>query len=275
MTPAPVGYLCPQCAAHGQRRARPVATGWKRSRSVLRLSATTTIIAVNVLVWLAILVTGGQTSKLTQLLSLTPLGTCIVASNPNAYVPGATAQMCAASPGFYWAPGVATGAFWQVLTSAFTHVDIFHIAFNMLALLFIGTQVERGIGRSLYLGAFGVSALTSALSVMLLTNPATQTLGASGAIFGLMGVLLVIVWKNHGDVRGVLIWLGINVAYTFLGGGSISWQGHIGGLVGGLLAGLVIVYAPRANRIRWQWTGFAALAVVAVIAMVARSVVLR
>jgi len=222
------------------------------------------IMVANVVVWLAILVTGGQSSKLTEWLSLTPFGTCYVAGG-GAYAPNASAQLCAASPGFYWAPGVASGAYWQVLTSAFSHVDFFHIAFNMLALFFIGTQVERGIGRSLYLGVYTTSALTSSACVILLTNPHTLTLGASGAIFGLMGTLLVIVWKNHGDVRTVLIWLGINVAYTFLGGSSISWQGHLGGLLGGLLAGLVIVYAPREGRQRWQWLGFVGIAVVALI----------
>jgi len=222
------------------------------------------IVVANVVVWLGIILTGGQSSKITEWLSLTPFGTCYVAGG-GAFAPNATAQICAANDGFFWVPGVATGAFWQVLTTAFTHVDFFHIAFNMLALFFIGTQVERGIGRSLYLGVFAVSALTSSASVLLLTSPNTMTLGASGAIFGLMGVLLVIVWKNHGDVRTVLIWLGINVAYTFLGGSSISWQGHLGGLIGGLLAGLVIVYAPRVNRQRWQWLGFAGIAALAII----------
>jgi len=275
MHPADVGYRCSECASHSTRRSRTTPTGWQRRPIKLpRWSATLAIIVANVVVWVAILVTGGQSSKLTEWLSLTPFGTCYQAGG-GFYTPGATAQLCAALPGFYWAPGVATGAYWQVLTSAFAHVDFFHIAFNMLALFFIGTQVERGIGRSLYLGVFTVSALTSAASVLLLTTADTLTLGASGAIFGLMGTLLVIVWKNHGDVRSVLIWLGINVAYTFLGGSSISWQGHLGGLLGGILAGLVIVYAPRINRQRWQWLGFAAIALLAIILIAARVAVLN
>ena len=233
------------------------------------------LVAANVAVWLAIIVTGGQSSRITQWLALAPAGTCWVTGGGGSYVPGAGQATCQMTPGFYWTPGVASGGYWQLLTSAFVHVQVLHLAFNMLALLIIGTQVEKALGRSLFLGVYTVSAITSAALVMLLTDTASMTLGASGAIFGLMGVLLVIVWKNHGDVRGVLIWLGINVAYTFLGGSGISWQGHLGGLLGGLLVGLVIVYAPRVNRQRWQWLGFAAIALVALLAIAARVAALR
>ena len=241
MTSAPVGYVCPQCAARSH--GRPQATV-RRPRTVTIRSATTALIGVNVLVWLAIIVSGGASSRLTFWLSLLPIS-------------------------------VAGGDFWQVITTAFVHVQVFHILFNMMALFFIGTQVERGIGRNLYLGVYGASALMGSAFVMLLSAPFSMTLGASGAIFGLMGVLLVIVWHNHGDVRSVLIWLGINVLYTVIGGSGISWQGHLGGLIGGILAGLVIVFAPRVNRQRWQWAGLAGIALLAIVIIAIRASVLR
>jgi len=248
---------------------------WSQARSTLKLNATTTIIGVNALVWVAILVSGGVASKLTQWLALTPVGTCWVLGQPGSYVPGVSQSACTIQPDLFWTPGVATGAYWQVLSSAFTHVSIFHIAFNMMALFFIGTQVERGVERSLYLGIYTVSALAGSACVLWLTNPVSMTLGASGAVFGLMGVLLVIVWRNRGDVRSVLVWLGLNVAYTFLAGQSISWQGHLGGLIGGALAGLVIVFAPRLNRQRWQWAGLSAITVTALVLIVIRIIQLR
>ena len=248
---------------------------WPQARSTLKLSTTTTIIGVNALMWVAILVSGGVASKLTQWLALTPVGTCWVLGQPGSYLPGASQGACVIQPGLSWTPGVATGAYWQVLSSAFVHVSFYHIAFNMMALFFIGAQVERVVGRRLYLGVFAVSALAGSACVLWLSSPVSMTLGASGAVFGLMGVLLVIVWRNRGDVRSVLVWLGLNVAYTFLAGHSISWQGHLGGLVGGALAGFVIVFAPRVDRQRWQWAGLSAIAVTAVVLIVIRVIQLR
>jgi len=74
----------------------------------------------------------------------------------------------------------------------------------------------------------------------------------------------------HGDVRSVLIWLGINVVYTFIGPGSISWQGHLGGLLGGVAAAVVVVYAPRQGRARLQWLGLAGLTVLLLVLAVVR-----
>ncbi len=89
----------------------------------------------------------------------------------------------------------------------------------------------------------------------------------------MLGALLVVAYKVHGDVRNVLIWLGINVAYTFLGNG-ISWQGHLGGLVGGALATAIIVYAPKQNRAQVQWAGIAGLVVLCVALITLRALAL-
>ena len=128
------------------------------------------------------------------------------------------------------------------------------------------------MGRARFLAVYGISLLAGSASVLWFADPNTLTLGASGAIFGLIGALLVLTIKVGGDVRTVLIWLGINVAYTFIGSG-ISWQGHLGGLVGGLAASAIIAFAPRQSRAATQWAGLAALAV-AVLATIGARILL-
>ena len=85
--------------------------------------------------------------------------------------------------------------------------------------------------------------------------------GASGAVFGLLGALLVVVLKVRADPRQLLLWLGINVVITVVGAGFISWQAHLGGFVGGVLVAAVLVLAPRARRGLWQALGLGALTV--------------
>ena len=79
---------------------------------------------------------------------------------------------------------------------------------------------------------------------MWLSNEHGQTLGASGAIFGLMGALLVVGLKVRANVQQLLFWIGLNVVFTVTASSFISWQGHFGGLVGGALLAALVVYAP-------------------------------
>lgn len=79
-----------------------------------------------------------------------------------------------------------------------------------------------------------------------------MTLGASGAIFGLMGAVLLIAIKHQGNVRSILIWLGLNVAITVTNLGQISWEGHLGGFLGGLAATAAVIHLPKDKR-SWQW----------------------
>ena len=158
--------------------------------------------------------------------------------------------MCTAQ-GQTWVPGVADGAYWQLLTSAFTHIEVWHIGFNMLALWVLGPQLEMAVGRVRFLALYLLSALAGSTLVYWLADPAGSTIGASGAVFGLMGALLVLAVKVRGDVRGILTWVGINAVITFLFP-NISWQGHLGGFLGGALIAAMLVYAPRKRRTAWQ-----------------------
>ena len=273
MTPAAVGYQCPDCVAEGRRSTRQNRNPFGGERAHNPMTTTIVLIALNAAVWLGILLTGGSSSLLCRLFQLAPVGSCVLASDPNQYLPGATPATCATVAGTVWDPGVASGAFWQVLTSVFTHVEVLHIGCNMLCLWFLGPGLERAVGRIRFVVLYLLSGLVGSASVLWLTDPEVSTLGASGAVFGLMGALLVIAWKVRGDVRTILIWLGINLVYTF-SVGNVSWQGHLGGLAGGALIAAIIVFAPRANRERWQWLGFAALAALTLAAIVVRALML-
>ena len=258
MRPAAVGFQCPSCVAEGSRTTRSGRTPYGGRQSGDPTLTSKVLIGLNVLVWVLILATGGRSSRLIDLLALRPAGGITT-------VDGVTYNLPA---------GVADGRYWQLFTTMFTHVEVWHIAFNMLALWTLGPQLELAIGRARFLALYLLSGLTASATVMWFSTAYSLTLGASGAIFGLMGGLLVIAVKVHGDVRGVATWIAVNFAFTFLFVRLISWQGHVGGFVGGLLLGAAIVYAPRSSRARWQLTGILGVAVLVVVAMAARVAVL-
>lgn len=262
MIPAAVGFQCPECVSAGMRQTRQNQGPYGGERSKNPALTTIVLIATNAVVWLLLTLTGGHSSLWFWRLALSPTGSCVLADDPGRFYPGADRLQCSLSGvATTWMPGVADGAPWQLLTSAFTHLDVMHLGFNMLALWFLGPQLERVIGRARFLALYFVSALTGSAAVLWLSEPGSATLGASGAVFGLLGALLVLVLKIKGNVQSILIWLGLNVAYTFFGPGSISWQGHLGGLVGGAAVAAIVAYAPRQNRTRIQWAGIAGVTV--------------
>ena len=272
MISAAVGFQCPECVAAGARQTRQNQGPYGGERSKNPALTTIVLMATNIAVWLLLTVTGGHGGWWSWRLTLSPTGSCVVSSDPGRFFPGADAAACASlGAQATWVPGVADGALWQLLTSAFSHLDVMHLGFNMLALWFLGPQLERVIGRARFLALYFVSALTGSAAVMWLSEPGSSTLGASGAVFGLLGALLVLVLKVKGNAQSILMWLGLNVAYTFFGPGSISWQGHLGGLVGGAVIAAIIAYAPKQkNRARIQWAGIAGLAVLTVVLIALR-----
>ena len=150
--------------------------------------------------------------------------------------------------------GVADGEWYRVITSAFVHQRHFpptHILFNMLSLWWIGGPLEQMLGRVRYIAVYLISALAGSAAVLLL-SPDTLTIGASGAIFGLFGAFAVFMRRLNADMRPVLILLGLNIVFTFTWA-NVSWQGHLGGLVGGTAVAIAMAYAPRERRALVQW----------------------
>ena len=168
--------------------------------------------------------------------------------------------------------GGASGDWWRLLTSAFLHLSITHIAFNMVTLYLFGPPVERVLGTLRFVVAYLTTALVASVAVMWLSDPAGGTAGASGAIYGLFGLALVMNLRRREDVRGLLVLLAIGALMSLRGG--ISWQGHLGGFVAGLLVGAAFLLPPRRHRTAVQVASVVLLVAGSVAAVVVRSDVL-
>ncbi len=169
-------------------------------------------------------------------------------------------------------PGVADGAYWRLLSSAFLHAGILHIAFNMYALVLFGPMLERLLGWVRFLSLYLTCAVSGSVMAYWFSGPFTATLGASGAIFGLFGAALILLHQRGQDVSFLLVLLAFNLVLSFRSG--ISWQGHLGGLAAGLLIGAVVAYAPRSRRSAAQGAVYALLAIALAVATVARTAAL-
>ena len=142
--------------------------------------------------------------------------------------------------------------FYRLLTAGFVHFGILHIAFNMMALYFVGPQLEALLGRWRFAALYLVSlAGSSALSYLLLpVNDAGG--GASGAIFGLVGGLFVVSKRLNLDTRQLNGWIVYSLVFSFLPGMGVDWRGHVGGLVTGAAVTWGMVHAPRRHRLLIQ-----------------------
>jgi membrane associated rhomboid family serine protease len=165
---------------------------------------------------------------------------------------------------------------WRLFTAALVHSGFFHIGLNMLALWFIGRNLEPLLGRWRFVVLYALGALGGSVAVALLA-PTTVVVGASGAIFALFGALLVIGRHIGADIRVIAVLIGINFAWPFvvafisslttgdfgaaLANVGVSWQAHLGGIVVGALVGLI--YA-RTRSIRQRPVQIALLVVVTV-----------
>jgi membrane associated rhomboid family serine protease len=249
MNSAAVGFQCPSCVKEGSRGTRTGRLPYGGAHSANPALTSIGLIVVNIAVWVAITSDGGGGSGLVDKLALLPQTTLF--GNQD----GTTTLV----------EGVAGGAWWQLGTSVFSHVEVWHIGFNMLALYFLGPQLELILGRARFLAVYLLSGLAGSIAVLWFSHEHSQTLGASGAIFGLMGALLVVGLKVGANVQQLLVWIGINVVFTVTASSYISWQGHFGGLLGGSLLAALVVYAPRRRRNVFQWAGLAGFAVLCVV----------
>jgi membrane associated rhomboid family serine protease len=146
---------------------------------------------------------------------------------------------------------IADGEYWRLITAGFLHAGFFHLLFNMFSLYILGSLLEPAIGRVRFALIYFVSLLAGSFGALLVeSNPTALTVGASGAIFGLMSAA-VIVMRNRGISpmeSGLGLWIGLNLLLTFTIP-NISIGGHIGGLIGGALAALVLFDLQDAVRV--------------------------
>ncbi len=164
-----------------------------------------------------------------------------------------------------------THEYWRLLTAGFLHDGLLHIFINMISLWFVGSVLEPAIGRVNFLAVYFVSLLAGSFGALWF-QPQIPTVGASGAIFGIFGALIVVA-----RVRGIPIWqsgLGFVLVFNLLFSLSvrgISVGDHLGGLVGGIITGWLIVEV--AERRRMAWAALAGCAVIAVASVIGSLVV--
>lgn len=213
MTPTTVGMRCPECARQRTRvhRVRP--------GDVPTPTATQAIIAVNVLAYLGEIASGSGFGNVSGTL----------------YEKGAL-----------YGPLVSVNHdYWRLVTSGFLHASFIHIAFNMVFLWFIGRSLEPAIGSTRFVAAYVAALLCGSFGVLLL-EPNSVAVGASGAIFGLLGTLIVEARRRGIDLwqSGLLQIALLNFAFTFLGA-NIAIGAHLFGFAGGVLVGVVFDQADR------------------------------
>ncbi|MFN2496211.1 MAG: rhomboid family intramembrane serine protease [Pseudonocardiaceae bacterium] len=168
-----------------------------------------------------------------------------------------------------WPTAVAGGELWRLFTSGFLHFGPIHLAFNMIALWVIGRDLEQVLGWTRFLVVYLISLLGGSLAVFLFENEVTMTAGASGAVFGLMGGLAVVLLRLRRSPGPALTIIALNVFISFVVPG-ISILGHLGGLLFGAMATAGMVYAPPGRRTVVQAGTLVALLVVVVAGVVLR-----
>ncbi|MET7395423.1 rhomboid family intramembrane serine protease [Dactylosporangium sp. NPDC005572] len=250
MNEASVGFQCPDCVREGSRSQRPVRTAFGGGTSGAQGTVTIALIVINVLVFVASVISSGRADALAG----GGLGGLFGGSTPLhewggllAYPQGRLTDGSGTVVRLA-GDGVANGQYYRLFTSMFLHYGILHLAMNMWALWVLGRPLEAILGRVRFLTLYLLSGLAGSISVYLFSAPNALTAGASGAIFGLFAALIVVLRKMGRSIAGILPVLVLNLVITFSFAGAISWQGHLGGLVGGALVAAGLAYAPAKNR---------------------------
>lgn len=239
MRDASVGFQCPACVAEGAKTVRQPRTiaGGAIPTDVGRASIV--LIAINVVAFLAQLATASREVSVGDLGTMAPVA-------------------------------VAQGEYWRLLTGEFLHGGPLHLLLNMLALYWFGPFAERALGTGRFVASYLTMAVAASTFVYVLSGG--NTVGASGAVFGLFGLALVLLVKAGQDVRSLLVLLALNGVISLQAG--ISWQAHLGGFLTGLVLGLVFAYAPRQSRTAWQVAAFAGIWILIIAAVALHTVTL-
>jgi membrane associated rhomboid family serine protease len=219
---APVGIRCLDHAGRSQAAARLTQGVRRASFEGTGALVTKAMIAINVLVFLANLAQGSSLNQTSG--SLFEKGAL--------YVHG----------------GLDQGEWWRLITAAFLHGNLLHLALNMFVLWIVGAPVEQAIGRGRFLVLYFVSGLAGSAGALIF-SPNAITVGASGAIFGILGAALVLESQRSYVLGGQAFGLiAINLVLTFAIP-NISVGGHLGGLAGGALGMLALSRFGRTHAI--------------------------
>ena len=210
MTPAPVGHHCPTCLAEGRKES-------KRIRPLTRpRSVTTTLLVINVAVFGIDAVLGalGRPRMLLEAGAMVPLL-------------------------------IVDGEWWRLITAMFLHITLLHVAFNSLALYVFGQLIESSLGSRRMLTLYLVTGFAASAASFAFGSAQVAAAGASGAIFGMLGAWLAYNLRRRSlslarsNIQSAMLLIGINLLFGFTVPG-IDNVAHIGGLVAGVAAGLLI-----------------------------------
>ncbi|KOV09032.1 MULTISPECIES: rhomboid family intramembrane serine protease [Streptomyces] len=237
MISASVGFQCPECVRGGS------GTGHRPTANAARTIA------------------GGVVAEDPQLVTKILIGINVAVFFAGLLAPGLVVQLglLGRYVEYFGGPvqGVSTGEYYRLLTSVFLHVEWWHIISNMIALWVIGGPLEAALGRTRYLAVYLLSGLGGSALVYLLSAPNAPTVGASGAIFGLLGATVVLARRLRYEMRPVIIMVVLMLVLTFVpfgGAVRVSWQAHVGGLITGALVGLGMLTPTAAkHRALVQW----------------------
>ncbi len=233
MRPAAIGYQCPDCLATEQR------SGYRYQHGVSRRSVITPVTRALLFVTIAMFVVevatgatdlfgfGGDSLKLVKL---------------GAEFPPLTAGL-ARWAGGQVVPGHSTPELWRLFTPIFLHLGLIHIGFNMYALVILGPPIERAYGRGRFLALYLATGVMGNVASFTFGNPGGVGVGASTAVFGLLGVWLAYNYRrranafNEANMRAALITLVLNLVLNLSLSNFIDWRGHLGGFVAGAILG--------------------------------------
>jgi membrane associated rhomboid family serine protease len=229
MTPTPVGMRCPECSRERTKVVRGPSASYDGP------TATIALIAINVIAFVGELASGSSV--------------------------GSGGRGSVMLDGGLYGPWVADGDWWRLVTNGFLHSGFMHLAFNMFFIWVLGGMLEPALGRARFVALYFTALLCGSFGVLLL-EPDSLTVGASGAAFGLLGAAIVMAYARGIDLwaSGLLLTAALNFAITFAIPG-ISLGGHLGGFVGGLLVGALFELTERMRLPRWL--GLAGCAVLA------------
>ncbi|MFG2599413.1 rhomboid family intramembrane serine protease [Streptomyces sp. NPDC048462] len=251
MVSASVGFQCPDCVRQGSGTGHSPAAARPRTIAGGSVAAdprliTKILLGINLAVFVAVLANSAMVDDL------------VLLGRANFYYGGPP-------------EGVAEGQWYRLVTSMFLHQEVWHIAFNMLGLWWLGGPLEAALGRARFIALYMLSGLAGSALTYWLAAPNQPSLGASGAIFGLLGATAVLMRRLNYDMRPVFALLAINLIITFNPWGGIAWQAHVGGLIAGTLIAIGMVHAPRERRNLVQYGTCAAALVVVVLIVVLRT----
>lgn len=241
MRPAPVGFQCPDDVAAGAKQQRPLRNQFGTKQTVGRAYVTLTMLALNIIGFIL------QGFPITQ-----------SASNKftNDY----------ASWNYYIAHD---HEYYRLLTGAFLHIAIWHIALNMIVLMLVGPALEQMLGRVRFTALYLLAAIGGGVLPYLIDDYRTASIGASGAIYGLFAAYWVLARRVGADTSAITGTIVLNLVLTVTIPGISLW-GHVGGLIVGAAIGAVYAFSG-AKRRDLQIAGVVAVALLLVVAVAIRT----